>query len=62
MNSNLSSVFGSKPHLSRVRSQFPFLGFHFTRMIDGRVHAGPNAVLSLRGKDIIVARSTLPTS
>src|SRR6266446_427901 len=28
--------------------QFPFLGVHFTRMIDGSVHAGPNAVLSFR--------------
>jgi L-2-hydroxyglutarate oxidase len=28
--------------------QFPFLGVHFTRMIDGGVHAGPNAVLALR--------------
>lgn len=27
---------------------FPFLGVHFTRMIDGDVHAGPNAVLSLK--------------
>lgn len=27
--------------------QFPFLGVHFTRMISGSVHAGPNAVLSL---------------
>lgn len=27
---------------------FPFLGVHFTRMIDGHVHAGPNAVLSLK--------------
>ena len=26
---------------------FPFLGVHFTRMIDGSVHAGPNAVLAL---------------
>jgi len=25
---------------------FPFLGVHLTRMIDGSVHAGPNAVLS----------------
>ncbi len=25
---------------------FPFLGVHFTRMIDGTVHAGPNAVLA----------------
>jgi L-2-hydroxyglutarate oxidase len=28
--------------------QFPFLGVHFTRSIDGSVHAGPNAVLSLK--------------
>ena len=27
---------------------FPFLGTHFTRMIDGSVHAGPNAVLALK--------------
>lgn len=27
--------------------QFPFLGVHFTRSINGRVHAGPNAVLAL---------------
>jgi len=27
---------------------FPFLGLHFTRMIDGSVHAGPNAVLAFR--------------
>ena len=26
---------------------FPFLGVHFTRMIGGGVHAGPNAVLAL---------------
>lgn len=26
--------------------RFPFLGVHFTRMIDGRVEAGPNAVLA----------------
>ncbi len=25
---------------------FPFLGVHFTRMIDGNVHCGPNAVLA----------------
>lgn len=25
---------------------FPFLGVHFTRTIEGRVHAGPNAVLA----------------
>jgi L-2-hydroxyglutarate oxidase len=28
--------------------EFPFLGVHLTRMIDGSVHAGPNAVLALR--------------
>jgi L-2-hydroxyglutarate oxidase len=27
---------------------FPFLGVHFTKMIDGSVHIGPNAVLALR--------------
>jgi L-2-hydroxyglutarate oxidase len=28
--------------------EFPFLGVHFTRMIDASVHAGPNAVLSFK--------------
>lgn len=28
--------------------RFPFLGVHFTRMIDGGVEAGPNAVLAFR--------------
>jgi Predicted dehydrogenase len=28
--------------------KFPFLGVHFTRMTDGRVLAGPNAVLGLK--------------
>ena len=28
--------------------EFPFLGVHFTRMISGEVHAGPNAVLALK--------------
>jgi L-2-hydroxyglutarate oxidase len=27
--------------------RFPFLGVHLTKMIDGSVHAGPNAVLAL---------------
>ncbi len=27
---------------------FPFLGVHFTRMLDGEVEAGPNAVLSFK--------------
>jgi L-2-hydroxyglutarate oxidase len=26
--------------------EFPFLGAHFTRMIDGNIHCGPNAVLA----------------
>ncbi|MBP3041379.1 L-2-hydroxyglutarate oxidase [Bacillaceae bacterium Marseille-Q3522] len=28
--------------------QFPFLGVHLTRMIDGEIHAGPNAVLAFK--------------
>jgi L-2-hydroxyglutarate oxidase len=28
--------------------EFPFLGVHFTRMIDGSIHAGPNAVLAFK--------------
>ena len=40
--------------------QFPFLGVHLTRMIDGGVHAGPNAVLALaregyRWRDVKIA-------
>ncbi|RWZ51371.1 L-2-hydroxyglutarate oxidase [Halobacillus fulvus] len=27
---------------------FPFLGVHLTKMMDGHIHAGPNAVLSLK--------------
>jgi (S)-2-hydroxyglutarate dehydrogenase len=27
---------------------FPFLGVHFTRAMDGSIHAGPNAVLSMK--------------
>jgi (S)-2-hydroxyglutarate dehydrogenase len=27
---------------------FPFLGVHYTRMTDGTIHAGPNAVLSFK--------------
>ncbi|MEI8037384.1 MAG: L-2-hydroxyglutarate oxidase [Verrucomicrobiota bacterium] len=43
-----------KRHLVRTliypvpNPDFPFLGVHFTRMIDGSVHAGPNAVLALK--------------
>ncbi len=29
-------------------ARFPFLGVHFTRMIDGGLEAGPNAVLALK--------------
>jgi (S)-2-hydroxyglutarate dehydrogenase len=29
-------------------SRFPFLGVHFTRMIEGGIEAGPNAVLAFR--------------
>lgn len=40
--------------------EFPFLGVHFTRMINGEVHAGPNAVLAFKregyGKGDIDAR------
>ncbi len=28
--------------------QFPFLGVHYTRMVDGNIHCGPNAVLALK--------------
>ncbi len=27
---------------------FPFLGVHYTRMVNGEIHAGPNAVLALK--------------
>ena len=29
-------------------ASFPFLGVHFTRAMDGSIHAGPNAVLSMK--------------
>ncbi len=45
--------------------QFPFLGVHFTRMIDGKVEAGPNAVLALKregySKTSFSLRDTLET-
>jgi L-2-hydroxyglutarate oxidase len=31
---------------------FPFLGVHFTRMIDGNIEAGPNAVLAFKKRRI----------
>ena len=36
-----------RPDLSSARSAFPFLGVHLTRMINGSVHAGPNAIFAL---------------
>jgi len=44
----------NKRHLVRAliypvpNPNFPFLGVHFTRMVDGSVHAGPNAVLAFK--------------
>ena len=44
----------SKRHLVKTliypvpNPDFPFLGVHFTRMVDGSVHAGPNAVLAFK--------------
>ena len=32
--------------------QFPFLGVHFTRIINGDIEAGPNAVLALKKRGI----------
>lgn len=44
---------------------FPFLGVHFTRMIDGEVEAGPNAVLAFKregySKTSFSARDTIET-
>jgi L-2-hydroxyglutarate oxidase len=44
---------------------FPFLGVHFTRMIDGTIHAGPNAVLAFKregyGKTDFSLRDTAET-
>ena len=47
-------LIASKRHLVRTliypvpNPDFPFLGLHFTKMIDGSVHAGPNAVLAFK--------------
>ncbi len=44
----------NKRHLVRTliypvpNPDFPFLGVHLTRMIDGSIHAGPNAVLAFK--------------
>ena len=44
---------------------FPFLGVHFTRMIDGEVEAGPNAVLAFKregySKTSFSVRDTIET-
>ena len=44
---------------------FPFLGVHFTRMLDGSVHAGPNAVPALKRegyrKGDVSVRDTMET-
>lgn len=40
--------------------RFPFLGVHFTRGIDGHVHAGPNAVPAL-GRESYRWRSVAPS-
>ncbi|MDB4609026.1 L-2-hydroxyglutarate oxidase [Flavobacteriaceae bacterium] len=44
---------GFKDHINHLvypvpDAQFPFLGVHFTRMIDGSREVGPNAVLALK--------------
>lgn len=40
--------------------RFPFLGVHFTRMINGRIEAGPNAVLAFKRKGYSKADFSLP--
>lgn len=39
---------------------FPFLGVHFTRMIQGGVEAGPNAVLAFRREGYTKTRINIP--
>ena len=47
-------LIASKRHLVKTliypvpNPEFPFLGVHFTKMIDDSVHAGPNAVLAFK--------------
>ena len=38
--------------------RYPFLGVHFTRMIDGRVECGPNAVLATGREGYTVSKSS----
>ncbi len=40
--------------------RFPFLGVHFTRMIDGRIEAGPNAVLAFAREGYSRTRISVP--
>lgn len=40
--------------------RFPFLGVHFTRMIDGKVEAGPNAVLAYAREGYSKATVSVP--
>ena len=39
--------------------RYPFLGVHFTRMIDGRVECGPNAVLATGREGYSMSKSSL---
>ena len=39
---------------------FPFLGVHYTRMIDGSVHCGPNAVLAWKREGYFKSSISLP--
>ncbi|MFN8058874.1 MAG: L-2-hydroxyglutarate oxidase [Vicinamibacterales bacterium] len=39
--------------------RFPFLGVHFTRMVDGGIEAGPNAVLALRREGYRLAQVSI---
>jgi hypothetical protein len=43
---------------ARFIINFPFLGVHFTRMIDDSIHAGPNAVLAFKGEGYRKTAST----
>jgi L-2-hydroxyglutarate oxidase len=39
---------------------FPFLGVHFTRRLDGTIEAGPNAVLAWRREGYRKTQISLP--
>ena len=53
---------GQRADLPGAGPAFPFLGVHLTRMIDGGVHAGPNAVLALRPRGVHVAATSTSAS